>query len=101
MIEEIKAKNIFFIVIAFGLFFFGDIITTYLILENGGIELNKFLAAIGFNGFVIFKIILVIVFSLMIHYLDKFEFYRESGIIIGMVMMSGLLATLINMGIFS
>ncbi len=97
---ETRIKNIILIVIAFGFFFFGDIITTFLILKNGGIELNGFLAAIGFNGFVIFKLLLVVLFSVMIYYLDKFKFYRESGIILGMVLMSGLLATLFNLGFF-
>ncbi len=97
---EIKIKNIFLLALAFSFFFFGDIISTFLILQNGGIELNRFLAPIGFNGFVIFKILLIIVFSAMIYYLEKFKFYRESGIIIGMILMSGLLATLFNLGFF-
>jgi hypothetical protein len=101
MEKEIKVKNILLIALAFGFFLFGDIISTFLILKNGGIELNRFLAAIGFNWFVIFKIFLIFVFSAMIYYLDKFKFYRESGIVIGMVMMSGLLATLFNLGYFS
>ncbi|CAG0949708.1 hypothetical protein METP3_00135 [Methanosarcinales archaeon] len=84
----------------FGFFFFGDIISTFLILRTGGHELNGFLAGIGFNGFVIFKIFLIFVFSFMIYYLDKYEFQKESGIIIGMVLMSGLLATLFNLGFF-
>lgn len=96
-----KAKNIFFIGLAFGFFFFGDIISTFLILENGGIELNRFLASVGFNGFVIFKIYLIILFSYMIYELDRNKFQKESGILIGMVLMSGLLATLINLGFFS
>jgi hypothetical protein len=91
MDTEIRVKNIFLLALAFGFFFFGDIVSTFLILTNGGIELNRFLASIGFNGFVIFKILLIIVFSTMIYYLDKFRFYNESGIIIGMVLMSGLL----------
>ena len=101
MEKEIKVKNIFFIALAFGFFFFGDIISTFLILKNGGIELNRLMAAIGFNGFVIFKIFLIFIFSAMIYYLDKFKFHKESGIIIGMVLMSGLLATLFNLGYFS
>ncbi len=100
MEKAIKAKNILFITLAFGFFFFGDIISTFLVLRNGGIEVNRFLASIGFNGFVIFKLLLIFVFSAMIYYLDKFKFYRESGIVIGMVLMSGLLATLINLGFF-
>jgi hypothetical protein len=43
---------------------------------------------------------LIFVFSAMIYYLDKLKFYRESGIILGMVLMSGLLATLFNLGFF-
>ncbi len=97
---ETRIKNIILIVITFGFFFFGDIISTFLILKNGGIELNRFLAAIGFNGFVIFKLFLVVLFSAMIYYLDKFRFYRESGMILGMALMSGLLATLFNLGFF-
>ena len=100
MEKEIRVKNILFVALAFSFFFFGDIISTFLILKNGGIELNRFLAAIGFNGFVIFKIFLIFVFSAMIYYLDKFRFYKESGIVIGMVFMSGLLATLFNLGYF-
>jgi len=98
--ETERAKNIFFISLAFGFFFFGDVISTFLILKNGGYEMNRFLAAIGFNGFVIFKIILIFVFGSMIYYLDKLKFYRESGIILGMILMSGLLATLFNLGFF-
>ncbi|MDW7725656.1 MAG: DUF5658 family protein [Candidatus Methanoperedens sp.] len=100
MERETRAKNIFLVTLAFGFFFFGDIISTFLILKNGGIELNRFLASIGFNGFVIFKIFLIFVFSGMIYYLDKFRFYKESGIVIGIVLMSGLLATLFNLGFF-
>ncbi len=100
MEKDIKVKNIFFMALAFSFFFFGDIISTFLILKNGGIELNRLMAEIGFNGFVIFKIFLIFVFSAMIYYLDKFKFYRESGIIIGMVLMSGLLSTLFNLGYF-
>ena len=100
MEKEAEAKNIFLIAIAFGFFFFGDIITTFHILKNGGVELNGFLESIGFNGFVIFKILLIFIFSGMIYYLDKFKFYKESGIVIGMVLMSGLLATLFNLGYF-
>ncbi len=98
--KEIRAKNIFLMTLAFGFFFFGDILSTFLILKNGGYELNSFLAAIGFNGFVVFKILLLAVFGLMIYYLDKFKFYRESGMVLGMVLMSGLLATLFNLGFF-
>ncbi len=98
--KEIKAKNMLLVALAFSFFFFGDIISTYLNLKNGGIELNRFLAAIGFNGFVIFKLLLVVLFSIMIYYLDKFRFYRESGMILGMALMSGLLATLFNLGLF-
>ncbi|KCZ73431.1 hypothetical protein ANME2D_00497 [Candidatus Methanoperedens nitroreducens] len=100
MENGMKAKSIFLISIAFGLFYFGDIITTFWILKNGGYELNRYMAAIGFNGFVIFKTILIVIFSLMIYYLDRFKFYRESGMIIGMVLMSGLLATLYNLGFY-
>jgi hypothetical protein len=100
MENVIKAKNIMLTGLAFGFFFFGDIFSTFLILKNGGVELNKLMAAIGFNGFVIFKIFLTILFSLMIHQLDKYKFQKESGIILGMVLMSGLLATLFNLGFF-
>src|SRR5574337_33369 len=96
-----RSKSIFFMAAAFGFFYFGDIITTFLILENGGHELNRYMAAIGFTGFVIFKTILIMVFGIMIYYLDKFKFYKESGIITGMVLMSGLLSTLYNMGFYS
>lgn len=96
----IKVKDMILMALAFGFFFFGDIISTYLILKNGGYELNQFLAAIGFNGFVVFKLILIFVFGYMINYLDRLKFYKESGIIIGIVLMSGLLATLINLGFF-
>ncbi len=101
MEKEMRVKNILFMSLAFGFFFFGDIISTFLILRNGGHELNGFLAGIGFNGFVILKIFLIFVFSSMIYYLDKFRYYRESGIVIGMVLMSGLLATLFNLGYFN
>lgn len=100
METEMRAKNILFMSLAFGFFFFGDIISTFIVLKNGGHELNGFLAGIGFNGFVILKIFLIFVFSSMIYYLDKFRFYKESGIVIGMVLMSGLLATLLNLGFF-
>ncbi len=95
-----KLKSIIFVATAFGLFYFGDIVTTFLILKNGGHELNRYMAVIGFNGFVLFKTFLIIIFGIMVYYLDKFKFYKESGIIIGMVLMSGLLATLYNMGFF-
>jgi hypothetical protein len=98
--KEIRAKNIFLITLAFGFFFFGDILSTFIVLKNGGYELNTFLAAIGFKWYVVFKILLLAVFGLMIYYLDKFKFYRESGMVIGMVFMSGLLATLFNFGFF-
>ncbi len=100
MVKGDKSKSIFFMGIAFGLFYFGDIVTTFLILQNGGHELNRYMSAIGFNGYVLFKTILIVVFGIMIYYLDKFKFYRESGIVIGMVLMAGLLATLYNIGFF-
>lgn len=95
-----RTKNIFFLFLAFGFFFFGDIISTFLVLKNGGYEMNRFLAYIGFSGFVIFKILMIIVFGTVIYYLDKWKFYKESGIIQGMILMSGLLATLFNLGFF-
>jgi Domain of unknown function (DUF5658) len=95
-----RIRNTIFVVLAFGFFFFGDIISTFLVLKNGGYEMNRFLAAIGFNGFVIFKILMIIVLGSMIYYLDKWKFYKESGIILGMILMSGLLATLFNLGFF-
>ncbi len=101
METDIRIKSTVLISVAFVFFYLGDIITTFLVLENGGHELNRFMAAIGFGGFVIFKTFLILVFGLMVYYLDRFRFYRESGIIIGMVLMSGLLATLFNMGFFS
>ncbi|VVB96040.1 Uncharacterised protein [uncultured archaeon] len=101
METDIRIKSTVLISVAFVFFYLGDIITTFLVLENGGHELNRFMAAIGFGGFVIFKTFLILIFGLMVYYLDRFKFYRESGIIIGMVLMSGLLATLFNMGFFS
>ncbi len=100
MKKEIMLKDVLFVSLAFGFFFFGDIITTFAVLKNGGYEMNRFLAAIGFEGFVIFKILMILVFGSMIYYLDKLKFYRETGIILGMIFMSGLLATLFNLGLF-
>jgi hypothetical protein len=100
MEKQKKAINIFFMALAFGFFFIGDIISTFFVLKNGGYEMNRFLATIGFNGFIIFKIFLIFLFGSMIYYLDKWKFYKESGIIMGMVLMSGLLATLYNVGFF-
>jgi hypothetical protein len=95
-----RIKNTIFVVLAFGFFFFGDVISTFLVLKNGGYEMNRFLAAIGFSGFVIFKILMIIIFGSMIYYLDKWKYYKESGIILGMILISGLLATLFNLGFF-
>lgn len=100
MEKEVKMKSTIFMSVAFGFFYFGDIITTFMILKNGGQELNRYMAAIGFGGFVIFKTIFLLIIGLIIYYLDRFKFYKESGIIIGMVLMSGLLATLFNVGFF-
>ncbi len=100
MEKDTRMKSTLFLSVAFVFFYFGDIITTFLILENGGQELNRYMAAIGFSGFVIFKIILLLIICLIIYYLDRFKFYKESGIKIGMVLMSGLLATLFNVGFF-
>lgn len=97
----IESKNIILITIAFGLFYFGDIITTFIILNNGGHELNRYLAAVGFNWFVFLKTAFIILSALLIYYLDRYKFYKESGIIIGMILMSGLLATLFNLGFYS
>ena len=95
-----RIKNTIFVVLSFGFFFIGDIISTFLVLKTGGHEMNQFLAAIGFNGFVIFKILMIVIFGSMIYYLDKWKFYKESGIILGMLLISGLLATLFNLGFF-
>lgn len=100
MEKENRIKDIIFISLAFGFFFFGDVITTFFVLKDGGHEMNGFLAAIGFEGFVMFKLIMIIVFSAMIYCLERMKFYRESGIILGMVFMSGLLATMFNLGFF-
>ncbi|NJD76583.1 MAG: hypothetical protein FIB08_05725 [Candidatus Methanoperedens sp.] len=100
MEKPTKLKNAVFMVLSFGFFYLGDIFTTFLSLEKGGHELNSYMASAGFNGFVLSKTILIAIVGLLVYYLDKLEFYRESGIIIGMVLMSGLLATLFNLGFY-
>lgn len=101
MKNSVESKNIILLAIAIGFFYFGDIITTFLILDDGGHELNRYIAAIGFDGFVVLKTVFVILVTILIYYLDKLKFSRESGIIIGMVLMSGLLATLYNVGFYT
>lgn len=46
MEKIMKYKKIFLITIAFGLFYFGDIITTFFILNKGGQEMNKLMAGL-------------------------------------------------------
>lgn len=86
--------------IAVMFFYFGDIITTWMILSSGGVELNPFLVRIGFTGYLVFKTVVVVVLCSIVVIADRREIPMVSGVVIGIMIMNGLLAVLINLGVF-
>ncbi len=82
------------------LFYAGDLITTYIGLQRGGIESNSFLKLFGFFGIVVLKIICLIVTIVIINFLNKKKLHTESGIILGSQMAIGIFTILNNMGFY-
>jgi hypothetical protein len=82
------------------LFYAGDLITTYIGLQRGGIESNSFLRPFGFFGSVVIKIICLIVTIVVINFLNKKKLRTESGIVLGSQMAIGTFTILNNMGFY-
>jgi len=97
---DVKNKIYFAIILL--LFYFGDLITTYIGLQNGGYEGNTLLAFIGFYGIIIVKTFYMIMVLYFISYLEKKnEFAQEIGVMIGAIMAFGLFTVFNNIGLYS
>ena len=97
---EVKNKIYFAIILL--LFYFGDLITTYVGLQNGGYEGNKMMALIGFHGVIIVKTLYVFMVLLFISYLEKKkEYAQEIGVMIGAIIAFGLFTVFNNIGLYS
>ena len=92
-----KKYKIYFL-IAIILFFVGDLTTTYYGLKSGEKETNIIFAEIGFIGVVFAKILFFILAYFVINKFEKFEY--EIGIIIGVIIGTGLVTILINIGFY-
>lgn len=96
---DIKNKIYFAIILL--LFYFGDLVTTYAGLQNGGYEGNTILAFIGFYGVIIIKTFYVFMVLFFISYLEKKkEFAQEIGVMIGAVIAFGLFTVFNNIGLY-
>jgi hypothetical protein len=97
---EVKNKIYFAIILL--LFYFGDLITTYVGLQNGGYEGNTIMAFIGFYGVIIVKTLYVFMVLLFISYLEnKKEYAQEIGVMIGVIIAFGLFTVFNNIGLYS
>ena len=97
---EVKNKIYFAIILL--LFYFGDLITTYVGLQNGGYEGNTIMAFIGFHGVIIVKTLYVFLVLLFISYLEnKKEYAQEIGVMIGVIIAFGLFTVFNNIGLYS
>jgi uncharacterized BrkB/YihY/UPF0761 family membrane protein len=97
-----EIKNKIYLVIILLLFYVGDLITTYLGLENGGYEGNIIMAYIGFYGVIIVKTLYIIMVILFISFLEnKKEYTQEIGVMIGAIMAFGLFTIFNNLGFYS
>ena len=97
---EVKNKIYFAIVIL--LFYFGDLITTYVGIKNGGYEGNSIMASIGFYGLIIAKTLYVLMVLLFVSYLEnKKEYAQEIGVILGAIIAFGLITVFNNIGLYS
>ncbi|MDF1530933.1 MAG: DUF5658 family protein [ANME-2 cluster archaeon] len=97
---DVKNKIYFAIILL--LFYFGNLITTYIGLQNGGYEGNTLLAFIGFYGIIIVKTFYMIMVLYFISYLEKKnEFAQEIGVMIGAIMAFGLFTVFNNIGLYS
>ncbi|MDW7775122.1 MAG: DUF5658 family protein [Methanosarcinales archaeon] len=95
-------KNKIYFAIILMLFYFGNLITTYIGLQNGGYEGNTLLAFIGFYGIIIVKTFYMIMVLYFISYLEKKnEFAQEIGVMIGAIMAFGLFTVFNNIGLYS
>jgi hypothetical protein len=97
---EVKNKIYFAIILL--LFYFGDLITTYVGLQNGGYEGNTIMAFIGFYGVIIVKTLYVFMVLLFVLYLEnKKEYAQEIGVMIGVIIAFGLFTVFNNIGLYS
>ena len=90
-----------YLMIAFALFYVGDLVTTYVALSSGNFyETNVLLARTGFIGTLILK---TIFFLVMFFYLGTLEAQNkkvECGLILGAVMAIGVFMVFNNFGFF-
>ena len=98
--------------IMFVFFYVGDLTSTYFGLQAGGHEGNPILASFGFTGTFIIKTLFMIGAYFMLNHITKhaehsdwkkyrLNPYEMKGILVGSVLMVGLLATLINTGVYA
>ncbi|HIH44494.1 MAG TPA: hypothetical protein HA257_05300 [Candidatus Methanoperedenaceae archaeon] len=88
------------------LFYFVDLVTTYIGLQNGAIEVNTLLRYVGFSGTVILKTMYVVLFYITIRLIEASGMRLDnksylSGIVTGSVIMIGVMVILINTGLFN
>lgn len=88
------------IALIIALFYFGDIVSTFYILSNGGYERNLIAATMGFNMVFVLKTIVLAVIVFVVIRLNNMETSHDTlkGTIYGAFIMNGLLATMINIG---
>ena len=94
-------KNKWIFGISILLFYFGDLITTWHGLSNGGRESNVFLAEIGFFGTVVLKTLFIFMVYKFIIYFEKYECHTEIGLVNGVIIAVGLITILNNVGVYS
>jgi hypothetical protein len=96
-----EAKNKLYFAIAFFLFYFVDILTTCLGLQNGGYEANPVMSSVGFFGMISVKTLFMVMLLGFMAYLEKYKKYaQELGVMIGSVIAFGIFTLLINIGFY-
>ncbi len=96
-----EARNKIYFAIVVLLFYVGDILTTYLGLQNGGYEANPIMASVGFHGTIIIKSAFIALILVFISYLEKHQKYvQELGVMLGSVIAFGLITVLNNIGFY-
>ena len=93
-----KTNTKYAFVVAFALFFIGDIVTTYCALTAGGVEGNLVLSKISFESIVMLKVLFMGTLFMVVGRLEEFSF--ERGIVLGSVIAVGLVTTLNNIGFY-
>lgn len=86
-------------IIAFALFFVGDLSTTYYALSNGGTEGNILLSNVSFRSLIFIKLMYMMMVFYVVTKLEEYKF--EKGIALGSVIAIGFLTALNNVGFYN